>query len=100
MTFFIGVDLHKTQFTVHVRTEDKIETLDEIKQYPTTESGYELFLERLKTFKEIGAKVKVGVESTGNTRFFKNQVEKVGVEVTVINTKLENDATIWIYEKE
>jgi len=26
-------------------------------------------LERLKTFKEIGAAVKVGVESTGNTRF-------------------------------
>ena len=30
MTFFIGVDLHKTQFTVHIRTEDKIETLDGI----------------------------------------------------------------------
>ena len=96
MTFFIGVDLHKTQFTVHVRTEDKIETLDEIKQYPTTESGYELFLERLKTFKEIGANVKIGVESTGNTRFFKNQVEKVGAEVTVINTlkfKVINEST-------
>ncbi len=24
MTFFIGVDLHKTQFTVHVRTEYKL----------------------------------------------------------------------------
>ena len=26
MTFFIGVDLHKTQFTVHVRTEEKVES--------------------------------------------------------------------------
>lgn len=34
MTFFIGVDLHKTQFTVHVRTEEKVESLEQIKQLP------------------------------------------------------------------
>ena len=86
MTFFIGVDLHKTQFTVHVRTEKKSETLDQIKQYPTTEEGYKDFLERIRDYKETGSSVKIGVESTGNTRFFKNQVEKAGAEVTVINT--------------
>lgn len=36
MTFYIGVDLHKTQFTMHVRTEEMIESLNEIKMYPTT----------------------------------------------------------------
>ena len=35
MTVYIGVDLHKTQFTVHVRVGDRIESLSEIKQYPT-----------------------------------------------------------------
>lgn len=96
MTFYIGVDLHKTQFTVHVRSEGKVESLDEIKQYPTTSTGYAAFIERIKTFKGIGAAVKIGVESTGNTRFFKNQVEKAGAEVTVINTlkfKVINEST-------
>lgn len=46
MTFYIGVDLHKTQFTVHVRTEEMIESLSEIKMYPTTEAGYAEFTKR------------------------------------------------------
>ncbi len=86
MTFFIGVDLHKTQFTVHVRTEEESESLDQIRQYPTTPDGYAEFLARISRYKATGADVKIGVESTGNTRFFKNQVEKTGAEVTVINT--------------
>ena len=96
MTFFIGVDLHKTQFTVHVRTEEKVESLEQIKQYPTTAAGYAEFLTRIETYKASGAAVKIGVESTGNTRFFKNQVEKAGAEVTVINTlkfKVINEST-------
>ena len=96
MTFFIGVDLHKTQFTVHVRTEDKVESLEQIKKYPTTPGGYAEFLSRIASFKATGADVKIGVESTGNTRFFKNQVEKAGAEVTVINTlkfKVINEST-------
>ena len=43
MTVYIGVDLHKTQFTVHVRIGDKVEDLSEIKQYPTTQAGYTEF---------------------------------------------------------
>ncbi|MBO4727317.1 MAG: CotH kinase family protein, partial [Spirochaetaceae bacterium] len=86
MTFFIGVDLHKTQFTVHVRTEEESESLDQIRQYPTTTDGYAEFLTRISRYKATGSNVKIGVESTGNTRFFKNQVEKAGAEVTVINT--------------
>ena len=86
MTFFIGVDLHKTQFTVHVRTEEKVETLKQIRQYKTDKTGYAEFIERIQAYRESGACVKIGVESTGNTRFFKHQVEKAGAEVTVINT--------------
>ena len=86
MTFYIGVDLHKTQFTVHVRNEEKIESLNEIRMYPTTEAGYAEFLKRISLYKETGAVVKLAVESTGNTKFFKHQVEKAGAEVTVVNT--------------
>ena len=76
MTFFIGVDLHKTQFTVHVRTDEMTETLKQIRQYKTDKSGYAEFIERIQAYRESGACVKIGVESTGNTRFFKHQVEK------------------------
>lgn len=85
MTFFIGVDLHKTQFTVHVRTDEMAETLKQIRQYKTDKTGYTEFTERIQAYRESGACVKIGVESTGNTRFFKHQVEKAGAEVTVIN---------------
>ena len=78
MTFYVGVDLHKTQFTVHVRTEEMIETQDQIKIYPTTESGYAEFLKRIRIYRQTGAVVKLAVESTGNTKFFKNQAEKAG----------------------
>ena len=43
MTFFIGVDLHKTQFTVHVRTDEMAETLKQIRQYKTDKTGYAEF---------------------------------------------------------
>ncbi len=79
MTFYIGVDLHKTQFTVHVRTEEKIESMNEIRMYPTTEIGYAEFCKRIRTYKATGAVVKLAVESTGNTKHFKNQMEKAGV---------------------
>ena len=86
MTCFLGVDLHPTQFTVHARTESKAEKLEQIVQYPTTEEGYSRFLKRLRNLKTRGYDLRVGVESTGNTRFFKTQVEKAGAQVVVINT--------------
>ena len=96
MTCFIGVDLHKTQFTVHTRTENRVESMDQIIQYPVTNEGYANFLKRIRNLKTRGYEVKIGVESTGNTRYFKSQVEKAGAEVTVINTlkfKVINEST-------
>ena len=96
MTCFIGVDLHKTQFTVHTRTENRVESMDQIIQYPVTNEGYVNFLKRIRNLKTRGYEVKIGVESTGNTRYFKSQVEKAGAEVTVINTlkfKVINEST-------
>ena len=55
MTYFIGIDLHKTQFTVHVRTEKKSEELEEIQQYPTTDEGYSDFLNRIEKMTLFGS---------------------------------------------
>ena len=96
MTCFIGVDLHKTKFTVHTRTENRVESMDQIIQYPVTNEDYANFLKRIRNLKTRGYEVKIGVESTGNTRYFKSQVEKAGAEVTVINTlkfKVINEST-------
>ena len=56
----------------------------------------QFFLKRIRNLKTRGYEVKIGVESTGNTRYFKTQVEKAGAEVTVINTlkfKVINEST-------
>ena len=77
MTFYIGVDLHigndgfsrknspvdyfqrvseqlccEGKFTVHVRTEEESESLDQIRQYPTTPDGYAEFLARIADTKQ------------------------------------------------
>lgn len=80
MARFIGVDLHKTQFTVHFRKENVFE------EYPTTESGYYKMQNKIRNLRKSGDEVFIAVESTGNTRFFKNEMEKAGAKVVVINT--------------
>jgi transposase len=82
MAVNVGVDLHKTQFTVCV-PENGQKTFD---VYPTEESGYEAFLKRVKQWQGAGKEVRAAVESTGNTRYFKNRMEAAGVAVVVINT--------------
>ena len=59
MTCFIGVDLHKTQFTVHTRTENRVESMDQIIQYPVTNEGYANFLKRIRNLKTRGYEVKI-----------------------------------------
>ena len=78
----VGIDLHKTQFTICVRSRSG----DRFEQYPTTESGYEAFLKKTALWQKKGEEVRIGVESTGNTRYFKNRMEEAGIGVTVINT--------------
>jgi hypothetical protein len=42
----VGIDLHKTQFTVCVRRLGGKEESNEFFKYPTTEEGYAVFLKR------------------------------------------------------
>ena len=77
----VGVDLHKTQFTICARRNG----VEGFNKYTTEEEGYQLFISHVKEWQEYGEEVTVGVESTGNTRYFKNRMEEIGVEVKVIN---------------
>jgi transposase len=81
-TINIGVDLHKHQFTNYYLFKDE----GFYGKYETDEKGFNRFKEEIKLILKRGFKVKIAVESTGNTRFFKNEIEKLGIKVLVVNT--------------
>ena len=80
----VGVDLHKTQFTVCAMNEDGEYLLE--KWYPTKEEGYSEFSKSMHSHEGQGYSIELAVETTGNARFFKNQMEKEGFVVKVVNT--------------
>ena len=80
----VGVDLHKTQFTVSALTEEGEVILQE--EYRTTPDGYSEFIEEMHRYEEEGCSIELAVETTGNARFFKNQMEREFFDVTVVNT--------------
>lgn len=78
---FVGVDLHKTQFTVCLLRNGTV--LEDGIQYPMEEKGYDSFLEALRKAQQP---VSIAIESTANSRFFKERMEQHGYSVTVVNT--------------
>ena len=78
----VGIDLHKTQFTICVREKSG----SKFAKYPTTPEGIAEFLGIVAAWKKTKKQVRAGVESTGNTRYFRDRLEEAGVKVTVINT--------------
>lgn len=84
MKMSIGVDLHKTQFTVCCLSEDR--GIQESGIYPTTDHGYRAFIMKVSGWKEEGYEVTAAVESTGNTRYFRNRLLRGGIEVKIVNT--------------
>ena len=81
-TINIGVDLHKHQFTCYFLCKSE----GRFFKYGTTKEGYDLFKKDLLKAKEAGFELKVAVESTGNTRYFKNEIEKLGIKIVIVNT--------------
>jgi transposase len=83
MAVSVGVDLHKGQFTVYWRGEGG--AVGQFERYLTSEGELARFEARLVALRESGESVRVAVESTGNTRYFKRRMERVGVPTVVIN---------------
>lgn len=84
MKISVGVDLHKTQFTVCVLSEDR--RVNESGLYPASKYGYEAFRRSMTGLMKKGYQVTAAVESTGNTRYFCNQLLQAGIDVKVVNT--------------
>jgi hypothetical protein len=57
---------------------------EKFQKYPTMDARYEEFLRKVAVWQEAGHEVRVGVESTGNTRYFKARMKAAGIGVTVI----------------
>jgi hypothetical protein len=70
-----GVDLRKTHFTVCARG---VKGSGKLGQYPAADAGYERFLRQAAEWQETGETVRAGVESAGNTRYFKSRLEAGG----------------------
>lgn len=85
MAVSVGVDLHKTQFTVCWRSVGEEARVRQAR-YSTSLSGFEQFEQELSAARNAGNDVQVAVESTGGTRYFKARVESLGIPVRVINT--------------
>ena len=73
---WIGVDLHKTQFTVCYMHENGEY---EMQEFRVSEAGFEEFRKSLR------AEDSVAVESTGNTGYFIEQIKGLVSEVKIIN---------------
>jgi len=84
MKMSIGVDLHKTQFTVCFLGEDR--KVKDSGMFPTNVVGYKEFLLKIKNLENEGYEVQAAVESTGNARYFKNKLNQAGITVIVVNT--------------
>lgn len=80
----VGIDLHKTQFTVCAMREDGLVTMEG--KYPTSETGYAEFINEMHTEEENGYNIELAVETTGNARYYKNRMESEGFGVVVVNT--------------
>lgn len=83
MKLSIGSDLHKTKFTTLSLSEDR--KIVESGIYPTNSAGYEKFLKQTKEWVDQGYEITIAVESTGNAKFFRNQMIMAGIKVKVVN---------------
>ena len=83
MKMSVGVDLHKTQFTVCCLSEDRRGQESGI--CPTTDHGYRAFIMKMSNWDKECYEVTAAVESTGNTRYFRNRLLKAGIEVRIVN---------------
>lgn len=84
---YVGVDLHKTQFTICVINEEG-DSFEAGTKFPMDKEGYIAFADKMKKLsrRHDGATVSIAIESTANARFFRDIMEAKGFEVTVVNT--------------
>jgi len=83
---YVGVDLHKTQFTVCVIFNGDI--LENGIKFRMDDKGMEAFASKMRQLSadKEEERIAIAVESTTNTRYFRERMASFGYEVTVVNT--------------
>ncbi len=75
---YIGVDLHTNKFTAAYRTSDEVKWV----------GTFNLDLVGISKFREkISRRDSIAVETTGNTRYFVEQISDAVKEVVIVNTR-------------
>jgi transposase len=81
----VGIDLHKTQFTVCAISSDGELILE--KQYESNNNGYSTFIEAIHTFeKEKECTITLAIEATCDALYFKNKMDREFFRVVIVNT--------------
>ena len=83
-SLFVGVDLHKTQFTICVLSGDTV--LEGGTRFSMDDEGYSAFASRMKEHAGSPDNVVLAIESTTNSRFFRDIMIGYGFKVVVVNT--------------
>ena len=84
--FYVGVDLHKTQFTICILSSGAV--LEEGTQFKMDKEGYRAFISLMRSLSSYQTfdDVVLAIESTANSRFFRDMMTGYGFKVVVVNT--------------
>lgn len=82
--YYVGVDLHKTQFTVCILCNDEV--FENGTLFTMNQEGFTSFVQKMQQITKKGDSIKLAIESTTNSRYFKQIMEQQGYDVIVVNT--------------
>ncbi len=83
-TIYVGVDFHKRSFVCSFLNDSTGELVQ--KSYETSDSGYELFIEHLSSYRRTGNTVKVGLEMLTGSYYFYDRIQSECDELIIINS--------------
>ena len=83
---YVGIDLHKTQFTICIITSGSV--LEEGTRFEMNKEGYRAFISLMRhlSSSETHDDIIMAIESTANSRFFRDLMASSGFKVIVVNT--------------
>jgi len=84
--FYVGVDLHKTQFTICILISGAV--LEEGTKFEMNKNGYQAFISLMRGLSSSDTydDIILAIESTANSRFFRDMMIGCGFKVVVVNT--------------
>ena len=83
---YVGIDLHKTQFTICILKSGSV--IEEGTRFEMNKDGYLAFISLMRQLSssETHDNIIMAIESTANSRFFRDLMSDCGFKVIVVNT--------------